>query len=171
MGFNYGRERVKMEKEFEEMAAACRAAGMTEDQLEGLHRFMLDQLNSDRRFYTHTQFYDGLKFSDGDDADEGRSPLLEKFLEQFSTTQVEIWQWTRMDWLEDIDTPELAKWLKVQSEQEIEFLTLLIVDELKQAEIAQIWNCSSAKVSKRRKYLKEKIAEILPEKLKRLCDI
>ena len=90
MGYNYARERNRMEREFAEIAERCKTAGISEEEIEDIHRFMLDQLNSDRRFYTHTQSLDGFEFSDGDAADESRSPLLEKYMEQLSVCQCEI---------------------------------------------------------------------------------
>lgn len=170
MGFNYGYERNKMEQDFLEMKQICEAENKA-DIIEAIHRLMLDELNSDRRFYTHTQSYDDLRFSDGEEADEDRSPLLDKFLDQLSVTQGEICEWGRMYWLEDIDIPELIEWLKAQSEQDIEFLTLLIIDELKQSEIAQIWNCSSTAVSKRKKRIMDSLQSILPEQIKKLYRI
>ena len=76
MGFHYGHNRKKMEEEFAKIAAACRAEGMPEEKIEMIHRLLLDILNNDRRFYVHTQSYDGLQFADGEEAEEGRSPLL-----------------------------------------------------------------------------------------------
>lgn len=61
-GFNYGYERNKMEREFAQIAAVCRAEGIAEDTIELIHRILLDELNSNRRFQTQTQSYDSLRF-------------------------------------------------------------------------------------------------------------
>lgn len=80
MGYinNYGYNRKKMEIEFTKIAAICREDGVSEENIEAIHRQMLDDLNNERRFYRHTQPYDGMRFTDGDEVDEGRSPLLDK---------------------------------------------------------------------------------------------
>lgn len=150
MSYNYARERRRMELEFAEIAEQCRAAGVLEEEIEDIHRFMLDELNSDRRFHTHTQSLDGFEFSDGGAADESRSPLLEIYIEQLSVCQCEISEWERLDWIEDVNKPQLAKWLKTLPRKDIELLTLLYVDDLPQKQIAELCGCSEAAISKRK---------------------
>lgn len=171
MGFNYGYGRKKMEEEFAEIKAVCRKEGMSEESIEEIRRMMLDELNSNRRFYRHTQPLDGLQFADGEEAEEERSPLLDKFLGRLSVTQGEIYEWGRMDWIEDLDTVETIVWVKEQSEKDIELLTLLSVDGLKQKEVAGMWNVSPTAISKRMKKIRESLAKVLPEWLKTSCGI
>lgn len=166
MGFNYGYNRYKMEKEFEEMAVICRAEGMSEENIETIHRLMLDILNSDRCFYVHTQSYDGLQFTDGDAVEEGRSPLLDKFQEQLSVVQAEICEWGHMDWLEDIDTPEIIVWLKSLDETDILILTLIVADGMKQTEVAKVLKKHDSAISQRMKRLRESLEKVLSERLK-----
>lgn len=77
-GFNYGYARSKMEKEFAQIAAVCRAEGIPEDTIELIHRIMLDELNSNRRFQTHTQSYDSLRFPNEGDTSADKNPLMDK---------------------------------------------------------------------------------------------
>lgn len=169
MGFNYGLNRKKMEKEFAEIATICRADGMSEEKIEMVHRLMLDILNSDRRFYTHTQSYDGLQFSEEDKTNEGCSPLLGKFREQLSVVQMDICEWGYMDWLDDIDTPEISVWVKSLDADDIFMLTLLVVDGMKQAEVAKVLDKYDSAISRKMKRLRESLAKVLPERLKRDC--
>lgn len=163
MKFNYASERKRMEHEFEEIAKQCRAAGITEEEIEGIHRFMLDELNSNRRFYTHTQSLNGFAFSDGDAADESQSPLFETYIEQLSVCQCEISEWGRLYWIEDIDNPQIANWIKTLSQTDIEFLTLIFVDNLKQKQIAKLWGCSEAAISKKKARLIKNAKKFLSE--------
>lgn len=167
MGFNYGKRKTEKEKEFEKIAEICQEEGIPENSIEEIHRLLIDELNSDRRYYTHTQPYDGLQFSDGEVADESNSPLLEKFLERFSATQCEISEWGRISWMEEIDSPEIVLWLKSLSGRDIEFLTLIIIDGMSQTEIAARWGCSNTSVSKRKKRIRSSLEAILPERLKK----
>lgn len=153
MSYNYARERNRMEREFAEIAEQCRAAGFSEEVIEDIHRSMLDDLNSDRRFYTHTQSLDGFAFFDGDEADESRSPLFEMYIEQLSVCQCEISEWGRLDWIEDIDNLQLVKWLRTLSQTDIEFLTLIFSDDLPQKQAAKLFNRSEAAISKRKSRL------------------
>lgn len=163
MKFNYGYERKRMELEFTKIAEQCRSSGISEEDIEDIHRSMLDELNSDRRFYTHTQSLDGFAFSDGDVADESRSPLFEKYMEQLSVCQCEISEWDRFDWIEDINNPLLAKWLKTLSQKDIELLTLLYEDDLPQKQIAKLCGCSEAAISKKKNRLIKNAKKFLLE--------
>lgn len=167
MGFHYGYNRKKMEEEFAKIAAVCRAEGMPEEKIEMIRRLLLDVLNNDRRFYVHTQSYDGLQFADGEEPEESRSPLLGKFTEQLSVTQVEICEWQRMDWVEDIDTPEIFIWLKSLDEGDILMLTLIVVDGMKQREVARSLEKHDSAISRKMKRLRESLEKVLPERLKR----
>ncbi|MDE7418236.1 MAG: hypothetical protein K2N44_18345 [Lachnospiraceae bacterium] len=166
MTFNSGKGRYMVELENKGMAAICRKKDMTTEKIDAIHRMLLDNFNNDRKFYTHTQSYDNFQFSDGSEADEGSSPLLKKFADKLGVLQPDICEWGRLDWVEDIDTLEIAVWLKSQSEQNIELLTLIIVDGFKQCEIAELWGCSDTAISKRMKNIRNSLLEVLPTKLK-----
>lgn len=150
MKFNYASERKRMEREFAAIAEQCRVAGIAEELIEDIHRNMLDELNSDRRFYTHTQSLDGFEFSDGETADESRSPLFERYIEQLSVCPSEISEWGRHDWINDINDPQLKNWIDTLSQEDVEFLTLIFADDLTQKQIAELRGCSEAAVSKKK---------------------
>ena len=164
MGFNYGKERYRTEKEFARFARACREAGMPEDAIAEMYRYDREVLNSDRRYYTHTQPYDGAVFSGGDDEgyEEGRSPLYKNCLEQCSV-QLEIRYSGRYGWLEDIDTPALVLWLKALSDDDLELLTLIVFDGRNQNEVAREWRRSEAAISKRMKRLRKSLEKLFSE--------
>ena len=170
MGFNYGKERLEKEKELQEMTDICRDNGMMGINIESIHRLLLDELNSDRRYYTHIQYY-GVQFSDEEVANESNSLLLKKFLARFSTEQCKISGWGRLSWVEDIDSPEIVLWLKSLSSRDIELLTLIIIDGMSQTEIAAMWGCSNTSVSKRKKRIRSSLEAILPEWLKKCYGI
>ena len=56
MGFNYGKERYRTEKEFARFAKTCREAGMPEDAIAEMYRYDREALNSDRRIHPHATF-------------------------------------------------------------------------------------------------------------------
>lgn len=49
MGFNYGKERYRTEKEFARFAKACQEAGMPEGTIAEMYQYEREALNSDRR--------------------------------------------------------------------------------------------------------------------------
>lgn len=164
MGFNYGKERYRTEKEFARFAKTCREAGMPEDAIAEMYRYDREALNSDRRYYTHTQPYDGAAFSGGDDEEreEGRSPLYKNCLAQCSV-RLEIRYSGRYGWLEDIDTPALILWLKALSDDDLELLTLIVFDGKNQSEVAREWHRSEAAISKRMKRLRISLEKLFSE--------
>lgn len=164
-GFNYGYERNKMEQEFAQIAKFCRAEGIPEDTIELMHRILMDELNSDRCYCTHTQSYDALQFPDGEDASVDKNPLMNKYLDNFSTPQVEIWEWG--GWIEDLDTPEVIVWAQGLDEADRLLLTLLAMDSLRQTEAAKILGKHESAISRKMKQLRESLAKVLPEWLRK----
>lgn len=164
-GFNYGYERNKMEQEFAQIAAVCRAESIPEDTIELIHRIMLDELNSNRRASTHTQSYDSLRFPDEEYISVDKNPLMDKYLESFSAMQVEIWEWA--GWIEDLDTPEIIEWTRCLNKADRQLLTLLVEDGFKQTEVAKILEKHDSAISRKMKHLRESLAKVLPEWLKR----
>ena len=164
MGFNYGKERSRTEKEFARFARACREAWMPEEAIAEMYQYDREALNSDRRYYTHTQPFDGAVCSGGDDegCEEGRSPLYKNCLEQCSV-RLEIHYSGRYGWLEDIDTPALVLWLKALSDNDLELLTSIVFDGRNQSEVARAWHRSEAAISKRMKRLRISLEKLLSE--------
>lgn len=154
-----------MEKEFAQIAAVCRAEGIPEDTIELIHRILLDELNSERRHCTHTQSYDALQFPDGEGASVDNNPLVNKYLESFSVPEVQIWK--RAGWVEDLDTPEIIEWARCLNEADRQLLTLLVEDGFKQTEVAKILEKHDSAISRKMKHLRESLAKVLPEWLKR----
>ena len=70
-------------QEQKRLAEQYRAAGMTEEQIEQMYQFDLVEFNSRRRFSEHTQQFSENAFEESDD---DKSPLLEKYLAQLSTS-------------------------------------------------------------------------------------
>lgn len=165
MAFNYGYARNKMEQEFAQIAEVCRAEGIPEDTIELIHRILLDGLNSDRRYRTHTQSYDALQFPDGKSIGVDNNPLMDKYLDNFSMPQAGIWEWG--GWIEDLDTPEIIIWAQSLSESDRWLLTLLAMDGLKQTEAAKILEKQDSAISRKMKHLRESLAKVLPEWLRR----
>lgn len=153
-----------MEREFAQIATVCRAEGIPEDTIELIHRILLDELNNNRKFQTHTQSYDALRFPNEGNASVDKNPLMDKYLENFSVVQVEIWEWA--GWIEDLDTPEIIEWAQELNETDHQLLTLLAMDGLKQTEAAKILERHGSAISRKMKQLRESLVKVLPEWLK-----
>jgi len=149
MGFHYGFEKKKFDESWARLSREYIAAGMSEEDVQAMRDYDWEEFKRERVFQTHNQSLEGALFPDGDKISEDQSPLLKGYLEQFSACQPETWEWGRYDWVEDIDTPELARGLKTLPEQDLEFTSCLIVDDLSKAETSRKLNVSRAYVTKR----------------------
>jgi DNA-directed RNA polymerase specialized sigma24 family protein len=125
------------------------AAGMGETEIAAMYDLHREQFNSDRRHRKHAQSLDGMVFADGAAADESQSPLLEKYMDRFSVSQPGISDWGRYEWIEDLETPELAIYLKSLPETSLELLTSMVVDGVSRADLSREMGVSRAAVTKR----------------------
>ena len=92
------------------------------------------------------------------------NPLVNKYLESFSSPEVQIWKWA--GWVEDLDTPEIIVWAQSLNETDHLLLTLLIESSLKQTEVAKILEKHDSAISRKMKHLRESLEKVLPERLK-----
>lgn len=109
MAWINGLERKRFNEEQKRLAEQYRAAGMTEEQIEQMYQFDLVEFNSRRRFSEHTQQFSENVFEESDD---DKSPLLEKYLAQLSTSLGFSFAGDRYGWVEEIEKPELIKGIK-----------------------------------------------------------
>ena len=79
MSWNDAYERRKFKENQKKQAAEYRALGMTEEQIQAMYEFDLEQFRSDRRFYSHTQSLLPDTFDENEDNDEKLS-IFELFV-------------------------------------------------------------------------------------------
>ena len=84
-----------------------------------------------------------------EESDDDKSPLLEKYLAQLSTSLDFSFAGDRYGWVEEIEKPELIKGIKALSKEDIELITLYVFDDLTQNEIGVRFGISQKAVSKR----------------------
>lgn len=167
MGYNYGYSRAKMETAFEIAAEEYRNAGVSKEWIEYIYKLDLADLNNERKFYRHTVFIEGVKFSSDEYADESNSPLYKDYSEKFCATEVEISEWERYDWIENLDDFELIAWARTLKPADIALLTYQIQDDLLQTDIARLLRVSDAAISKRMKRIRKDLEKFIQKRLKR----
>lgn len=154
MGFNYAQERKKFNLEWGRLRAEYKAAGMDERTISSLYAYDLAWFNSRRRFANRTQ-----EIPDESIPDEptGRSTLNRRF-EAMSATFSESDFEDRFAWVETVETPGLAARLKKLPAEDLELLTLLVMDGYSQSELARKIKCNQStiarKLSRIKKFLK-----------------
>ena len=137
MSWNNGYETKKFEARQKKQAEEYRALGMTEDQIQAMYEFDLEQFKSERRHRMHTQPLQVEEFEEND-ADESDNTLLNEFFDELTCTIETSGDKSRYWWVEEIDDSETVKKIKSLSERDLEILTLMVIDELTHEEIANI---------------------------------
>lgn len=156
MGFNYGLEKKKFDKEWEKLRKEYRAAGMDEAAIEAMYAFDWRCFNSERAYQNHTQRMPAQQFDDdGDMAGEDMSALLVKFFDSFAVMPRETDECNRYGWIEEIDSPELVEALRKFSPTDIEVLTMLVFEGFTEVEIAKITGVTKSAVCHRIARLKK----------------
>lgn len=141
MSWNDGYERKMFAKRQKKQAEEYRALGMTEEQIQTMYEFDLEQFKSERRHRTHTQPLYVEEFEENN-ADESDNALLNAFFDELTCTIETSGDKSRYWWIEEIDDPETAKKIKTLSEKDLEILTLMVIDELTHENIAETMGVS-----------------------------
>ncbi len=161
---NFAEERYLFVKIWLEDKRRYIEAGMGKPEIDAMYEFHKEQFNSDRRYRLHnTVQLEGAVFPDGGDIREDQSPLLEKYYERITVFQPEISDWGRYEWIEDLETPELAVYIKSLPDTVVELLTGMVVDGMSRADLSRAMGVSRTAVSKRTKNIEKALKEILPE--------
>ena len=129
MAYNYAKEKRKFDAEWKRKASWYRKEGMSEDNIEAIRRFDLEQFNRDRAY-------------------ESRRRPLETACGSCYTLMPEFTS-GRCGWIEGLDNSQLSAKLCELPEADLELLTLLCVDGLSQAQTARVLGCTQQAVSKR----------------------
>lgn len=155
MGFNYAREKREFMKEWARLRCEYQAAGMSEETIKKLYAFDWEWFCSRRSFCNHSQELPVEHIDE--DSEQSQSNLINKF----DTMRTEFDESTfdgRFAWVDTIEDANLVDKLKQLSTEDLELLTLLVIDGLSQTEVAVLQGCSQNAVSKKylriKKYLK-----------------
>ena len=130
MSWNNAYEKRKFEEKQKKQAEKYRALGMTEEQIKEMYEFDYAQFKSERRHRMHTQQFTSSDFDEGE-ADDSESTLFDKFFNELTCTIEALSDKPRYWWVEEIDDSETARKIKLLSESDLEILTLIVIDKLK----------------------------------------
>ena len=130
MAYNYAREKRRFDAEWKRKALWYRKEGMSEEDIEAMHSFDLAQFNRDRAY-------------------ESRRRPLETACGSCYVQQPS----ERYSWIDEVSNPQLVKQLHELTDQELELLTLVVVEGKTHKEAADILSCS-------RQYITKQIAQI-----------
>ena len=154
MNWNNGYERRKFEARQKKQAEEYRALGMSEEQIQSIYEFDLEQFNSERRYREHTQAFLPDDFDENED-DEEKLSIFEKFKDVLTTSIEDGDNQSRYWWIEEIDDSYISEALRMLSQTDLEILTQMVMDELKHEDIAQIMGISVRTVERKRAYFRK----------------
>ncbi|EFE14181.1 RNA polymerase subunit sigma-70 [Clostridium sp. M62/1] len=154
MGFHYGIEKRKFDKEWEQLEQEYRTAGMNEEQIAAMKEYDWAWFCSQRIFGNRTQALPTEQYED----DSEQSSLFQKFDSLSSRWDTGDIDHTRYGWLSAVEDEKLFQRLCKLPPEDLELLTLLLVDGYRQTDVAHLWSCSRSaitqKLKKIKKYLK-----------------
>ena len=153
MSWNNGYERRKFEAWQKQQAEEYRALGMSEEQIQAIYVFDLEQFNSERRYRMHTQPIHVQEFEEND-ADESDNTLLNEFFDELTCNIETSGYKSRYWWIEEIDDVELYKRLKALSVNDIELITLYVYEGYTHKEIAQLHSCTKQNIQRKFRRIK-----------------
>ena len=136
MSWNDAYERRKFKENQKKQAAEYRALGMTEEQIQAMYEFDLEQFRSDRRFYSHTQSLLPDTFDENEDNDEKLS-IFELFKNVFTTTIEESECKSRYWWVDEIGEDDLLGGVRNLNSEQIEIITLIAFENYSQKDAAE----------------------------------
>ena len=148
MSWNNAYERKKFEARQKKQAEEYRAIGMTEEQIQTMYEFDLEQFKSDRRYHSHTQSFIPDDFDESEDDDEKLS-IFDKFKDVLTTSIDDSNKKSRYWWIEEIENPHIAQRIKLLSQEDLELLTKRLIDGYTQMEIANFFGISQKNISKK----------------------
>lgn len=150
MSYNHGKEERFFEQRWKKLRKEYREAGMTEEAIEKIYLFDKDVFNRDRAYFEHlhVSFTEYNGYSDEEEGETLDEPEL-SVSDELSTDHSRYW------WVEEIDNPILAAYIKSLSKDDIELITMYYFEGYNQNEIAEQIGVSQRAVSKRIAKLKK----------------
>lgn len=137
--FNYRKENKKFEEEWAKLEAWYQSNGMSDEAIQEMKKFDRQWFCSMRTYENKQQDLFSKVISNGE-----KSMLLNKTKGLYYTLEEDS---TIGSWIDHIESEKLLLGLKELSLDEIELLTMLVIDEFKQCEIATIKGCSEIVIS------------------------
>lgn len=157
MGFNYSREKLIFDREWEKLRGQYKKAGMNDESIQELYDFDWSWFRMRRNYENRVQAMPEEEIDEQNA--ETRSNLFQRFTSLYTSFD-EIELSGRYAWIDTISDDALSRKLRDLSEDELELLTLLAIEGYTQREIARKVHCSQNAISKRlikiKRILKEK---------------
>ena len=144
MGFNYALEKKKFDTQWSLKQKVYRNAGMLPADIKVMKEYDWEFFLSERRFRMHTQPLPAECITENDE--DSMSGLFKKF-DSLKVTFSESDFSGRYSWVDAIEDDAVADKLKNLKLVDLELLTLIVIDDLTQEEIALLQGCTQGNIS------------------------
>lgn len=151
MSFNYGREKRKFDQEWERLQAEYEAAGMDEASIQEMKQY-------DWKWFCSQRVYnDRARPLPSECVQEAAGPSapLQKCGGLSGRFYTDGGFQSRYGWILDVEDEGLSQRLQKLAPEDLELLTLLVIDGYRQADIARMKGCSRNAVYKKLKKIKK----------------
>jgi len=154
VGFNNAKSRRKFEDEWIKLREQYQESGFAEEGIAMMRAFDEDMYRSQRRFEEHNLPLPSDNF-DEDDV-KNRGSLFGRF-KGFTVSFDESSFDGRFSWIETIEDSVLASRLKRLRDDDLELLTLFVIEGYNQLEIARLLGCTHQNVTKKLQRINKKL--------------
>ena len=161
MGFNYGYEKKKFEKEWAKLRETYREAGMSEEAIQKLYDFDLKAFNRKRSDIKHEQSINSILKEDNEEHCLSKSSVLKNCADELTVTDTYSLLPKRYRWIDEIKNESLYEKVVSLPERDKEFLTLLI-EGYSREEIAKIRGIKVQSINKKIAKFKSLFADAAP---------
>ena len=151
MGFNYAKEKNRFEANWKKLQKKYEDVGMLPEAINAMHTYDWEAFLAHRIYSSHTQ---ALPACLSGVTEDDRSTLFQKYPSLSVSFDIDDFS-GRYSWIETISDAHLTARLKSLSSEDLEVLTILIIEGYDQEELARRWRCSQSAISQRFKKLKE----------------
>ena len=128
MAYNYAMEKRKFDAEWKNKASWYKKEGLSEEGIEAMHSFDLEQFNRDRAYESRRR---PLETACGSCYVQAFEPPAERY-----------------SWLDEISDPQLVERLHGLSDADLELLTQIVIDGKSYREAAKVFSCSHQNISR-----------------------
>lgn len=146
MGFNYGLEKKKFDRQWATLRIQYESAGMSCEAIQAMYDYDWAVFNAARSYQTHTQEISAPSFEQGE---ESYSPLMEKYQEAISVTEHYCETMSRFTWIGNIGNEKLVSALESLSTTDLKILTLYVYMGYTENEVATIMESKRITIHKR----------------------
>jgi len=140
VAYNHNREFTKFKNKWKQLRKEYKKAGMSDEAIEKIYLFDLNLFNRDRAYFEHLY---SEPLNDGLDEDifvlEGKLKIKEQ----------DFIGCSRFWWVEEIENPMLAAFVKSLSHEDMELVTMAYFEGYSQDEIGKRLGVTQQTVSKR----------------------